>query len=106
MTWRLAAQFADELNLDGPTVENVRDWLPIIRERCEEIGRDPDTLLVTAQMWWDRPGTQERSRVEQLAELRELGLSLVFSDFSRESQTDVAFHSFAADCRTAGLELD
>ena len=33
VTWRLAARFADELSLDGPSVSQVREWLPIIRSR-------------------------------------------------------------------------
>ena len=106
VTWRLAAKYADELNLDGPTVDEVRAWLPIIRERCAEIDRDPATLRVTAQMWWNRPGTQDRSRVEQLQELRELGLSHVFSDLPGASDSDDPFLVFADDCRAAGYELN
>ncbi len=34
VTWRLAARFADELNLDGPTMAEIRDCLPTIRQRC------------------------------------------------------------------------
>ena len=45
VTWRLAAKYADELNVDGMTVDEARAALPVIRERCEEIGRDPDSLL-------------------------------------------------------------
>src|SRR5688500_14790168 len=44
VTWRLAARFADDLNVDGLTPGQVRDALPVIRSRCEEIGRDPDSL--------------------------------------------------------------
>ena len=46
VTWRLAARYADELNLDGLSPAEVRDALPIIRARCEEIGRDPTSLSV------------------------------------------------------------
>ena len=41
VTWRLAARYADELNLDGLSPAEVADALPVIRARCEEIGRDP-----------------------------------------------------------------
>ena len=44
VTWRLAARYADELNLDGLTPGEVRQALPIIQARCAEIGRDPATL--------------------------------------------------------------
>jgi hypothetical protein len=56
-------------------------------------------------MWWDRPGTHDRPRVEQLQELRELGLSHVFSDFPASAVSDEPFHAFAEDCRAAGLSL-
>jgi len=39
VTWRLAARHADELNLDGMTPEEVTEALPVVRSRCEEIGR-------------------------------------------------------------------
>ena len=41
VTWRLAARFADELNLDAMPPADVERALPVIRSRCEEIGRDP-----------------------------------------------------------------
>ena len=41
VTWRLAARFADELNLDALPPADVERALPVIRSRCEEIGRDP-----------------------------------------------------------------
>ena len=69
VTWRLAARFADELNLDGPTIADIRDWLPIIRERCEEAGRDPASLPVSAEIWWD--GASGCTRVEQLEQIAE-----------------------------------
>jgi len=48
VTWRLAARYADELNLDGMTPAEVAAALPVIRSRCEEIGRDPATLRMSA----------------------------------------------------------
>ena len=105
VTWRLAARYCDELNLSGPTVDQAREWLPIIAQRCEEIGRDPATLRISAQMWWNRPGTQERDRVEQLQELKELGFSHLFTDFKEAADTDEPFLSWAEDCRAAGLEM-
>jgi alkanesulfonate monooxygenase SsuD/methylene tetrahydromethanopterin reductase-like flavin-dependent oxidoreductase (luciferase family) len=106
VTWRLAAKYCDELNLSGPSVDQVREWLPVISQRCEEIGRDPATLGISAQMWWDRPETMARSRVEQLQELQELGLSHVFSDFKEAADSDEPFQSFAEDCRSAGYAMD
>ncbi len=49
-TWRLAARFADELNLDWFTPEEVTSARPVIASRCEEIGRDPRTLRLSVNI--------------------------------------------------------
>ena len=55
VTWRLAARFADELNVDGMSPDDLREALPVIRSRCEEIDRDPDSLSVSLHAWWGEP---------------------------------------------------
>ena len=64
VTWRLAARHADELNVDGMSPDEVAEALPVIRGRCEEIGRDPATLPVSVHIWGEdisrgaaRPGS-------------------------------------------------
>jgi alkanesulfonate monooxygenase SsuD/methylene tetrahydromethanopterin reductase-like flavin-dependent oxidoreductase (luciferase family) len=104
VTWRLAARFADELNLDGPSVDQIREWLPIIRQRCEEIGRDPASLPVSAEIWWD--GKTGRERVERLQQLIELGLMRIHSHLLEAADSDEPLISFAEDCRAAGAELE
>ena len=51
VTWRLAALYADELNITGKTPETEAEAavIPVIRSRCEEIGRDFDSLLTWAR---------------------------------------------------------
>src|SRR5664279_4698776 len=51
VTWRLAARYADELNLDGLSPAEVVAALPVIRSRCEEIDRDPATLPVSVHIF-------------------------------------------------------
>jgi len=51
VTWRLAARFADELNLDTLTPAQVEAALPVIRERCAEVGRAPESLAVSVFIW-------------------------------------------------------
>src|SRR5919197_5768239 len=53
VTWRLAARHADELNLDGMSPAEVAEALPVIRSRCEEIDRDPETLRISVHLWKD-----------------------------------------------------
>jgi alkanesulfonate monooxygenase SsuD/methylene tetrahydromethanopterin reductase-like flavin-dependent oxidoreductase (luciferase family) len=78
VTWRLAARFADELNLDALTPAQVDAALPVIVSRCQEIGRDPATLAVSVHIWGEagdvRPGDERRQRFRDYAAL---GLSRV-----------------------------
>ena len=47
VTWRLAARYADELNLDGLTPDEVEEALPVIAARCLEEGRDPASRIAS-----------------------------------------------------------
>jgi F420-dependent oxidoreductase-like protein len=107
VTWRLAARYADELNLDGLSPDEVRDALPIIRSRCEEIGRDPSGLSVSVHVWW---GTEQwaesgASRRQLLTDYAGLGVSRVIGLLQRSAESDDALETLAADARAAGLEL-
>lgn len=105
VTWRLAARYADELNLDGLSPDDVAKAIPIIRSRCEEIGRDPASLSVSGHVWWesiDRPGQQ---RVDMLAAYRELGMSRIIGLVRSSAQSDEALPAWAEDARAAGCEL-
>ena len=66
VTWRLAARFADELNLDALPPDKVEAALPVIQDRCREIDRDPASLAVSVFLWGDaanvRPGPERRQR--------------------------------------------
>ena len=44
VTFRYAARYADELNLVFLGPDEIRDVLPVVRERCAEVGRDPSSL--------------------------------------------------------------
>lgn len=72
ITWRLAARYADELNVDGLRPHELEPLLPVLRSRCEEIGRDPDTLRVSAHYWYGNAAPPGPERIEDLAAYREL----------------------------------
>jgi len=105
VTWRLAAKHADELNVDGMSPADVAKALPVVRGRCEEIGRDPDTLKISVHIWGEdmsRPGAQ---RVERLAAFRELGVSRAMGLDRGCATSDDALEVLAEDARAAGVEL-
>jgi F420-dependent oxidoreductase-like protein len=107
VTWRLAARLADEVNLDGMSPAEVADALPVIRSRCEEIGRDPDSLKVSVHTWRDSPGvsTPGQERVDLYAAYARLGIHRVQSFVNGLADGPEAVESFAADVRTAGATL-
>ena len=107
VTWRLAARYADELNVDGLSPDEVRDALPVIRSRCEEIDRDPDSLDVSVHAWWGEPAWRGTgaARQELLAAYAELGVSRVIGLLQASADSDEALEALAADARDAGVEL-
>jgi alkanesulfonate monooxygenase SsuD/methylene tetrahydromethanopterin reductase-like flavin-dependent oxidoreductase (luciferase family) len=108
VTWRLAARFADELNLDGMTPAEVADALPVIRARCEEIGRDPESLRVSVHTWYQSPGvsTPGQRRVDLYAAYRELGVDRIQSYIDGIVDEPEAAEAFARDLLAAGAVLD
>ena len=107
VTWRLAARYADELNLDGLSPDDVRKALPVIRARCEEIGRDPDSLSVSVHVWREMAGWSGAGSARQalLADYAELGVSRVMGLLQASADSDDALDELAADGRAAGVEL-
>ncbi|MBA3958978.1 MAG: LLM class flavin-dependent oxidoreductase, partial [Chloroflexi bacterium] len=106
VTWRLAARHADELNVDGMKPDALREALPVIRSRCEEIDRDPASLAVSAHVWWEDWAMSSQERVDRLAAYRELGVSRVITMIRETNESDEALATFAEECRTAGATLE
>ena len=105
VTWRLAAKHADELNLDWLKPDEVRDALPVIRSRCEEIGRDPATLRLSVNIRRDTFKIAGPSRVELLAAYRELGIVRVMGLIQASTGSDEVLETLAADARASGATL-
>jgi F420-dependent oxidoreductase-like protein len=74
VTWRLAARFADELNLDAMPPEDVERALLVIADRCREIGRDPSTLRVSIHIWGAADAAPGAVRRQRLRDYESLGL--------------------------------
>jgi alkanesulfonate monooxygenase SsuD/methylene tetrahydromethanopterin reductase-like flavin-dependent oxidoreductase (luciferase family) len=107
VTWRLAARYADELNLDGMSPDEVRAALPVIRERCKEIGRDPGSLAVSVHVAWGTSAWRASGarRRELIAAYADLGVSRVIGMLQASADSDDALEDLAADTRLAGIEL-
>lgn len=105
VTWRLAARYADELNLDGLSPAEVVDALPVIGDRCEEIGRDPATLAVSVHLWAEQISQSGQQRVDRLGAYQACGLARVMGLVTDSALTDDALESLIEDARTAGTDL-
>jgi F420-dependent oxidoreductase-like protein len=105
-TWRIAARFADELNLDAMPADELRtDGLADIARRCEEIGRDPASLRVSVHLWWEHLDAAP-SRADVLRGYAELGVHRVMTLLRRAVDSPDEVDAFAEDVRAAGAELD
>jgi F420-dependent oxidoreductase-like protein len=105
VTWRLAARFADELNLDGLTPDETAEALPVIASRCEEIGRDPASLAVSVHLWWEDWREAGQARTDLLAAYRELGISRIMGMARDCVDGDDALESLVEDATAAGIEF-
>jgi len=103
VTFRYAARFADELNLVFLGPDGVADLLPIIRERCEEVGRDPATLRVSLYTRDTDVRDAGQERVDLLGAFAALGLSRIVCFPTRWGAEPDRQAAFAEDCRAAGL---
>lgn len=104
VTWRLAARFADELNVDAMPAAEIVDARGDLDRRCEEVGRDPRTLRVSAHVWWEHLDAAP-SRAQLLADYADAGVSRVMT-MVRAAVWDLdELDRFAEDCVEAGVEL-
>jgi F420-dependent oxidoreductase-like protein len=104
VTWRLAARFADELNLDALTPAEVEAALPVIASRCAEVGRDATSLRLSVHIWGAagdvRPGPERRQRLRDYASL---GLGRAIVQGFAAAADPRALDSLVEDCAAVGF---
>jgi alkanesulfonate monooxygenase SsuD/methylene tetrahydromethanopterin reductase-like flavin-dependent oxidoreductase (luciferase family) len=105
-TWRLAARYADELNLDWLTPEEVAENRALIAARCEEVGRDPLTLRLSVNIGREATAVEGPARVDLLRRYADAGVDRVMTMIRASASDDAALARFADDCRAAGCQLE
>ncbi len=105
-TWRLAARFADELNLDWLTPKEVVAARPVIASRCEELGRNPATLRLSVNIGSEDTVREGDVRVDLLRRYADAGVDRVMTLLTASAEDDGALERFAEDCVAAGCELE
>ena len=104
VTWRLAARYADEINLDKMTPDDVAAALPVIRSRCEEIGRDPASLRVSVHISRHDKVAPGAERIERLARYRESGVARTIEFLPASARDPEALAAYAEDMVEAGCD--
>ena len=105
VTFRLAARFADELNLVYIGTDVAAELIPIARQRCEEIGRDPATLRLSLYCTDEDAKTPGQERVDFIGRCTALGLDRLVAFPTCESPTRETQAHYAEDCLAAGVAL-
>jgi F420-dependent oxidoreductase-like protein len=104
-TWRLAARYADELNLDWLTPAEIAAARPVIASRCEEIGRDPSTLRLSVNIGRPQSAPEGEPRIDVLRQYADAGVDRVMTLIRASADDEGALERFAEDCVAAGADL-
>jgi F420-dependent oxidoreductase-like protein len=105
VTWRLAARYADEVNLDGMTPAQVAEALPVIASRCDEVGRKPESLRVSVNLWSDVSMVSGGSRVTLIRQMADLGVTRLTFHLLDVVTDDRTLVRLTEDAAAAGIEL-
>jgi F420-dependent oxidoreductase-like protein len=103
VTWRLAARYADELNLDNVPPDEIEEAMRVIGERCREIDRDPASLRVSVHIWWKSLDAADPVRL--MTTYREAGVSRVMALVRAAAREDGALEAFRDQALEAGATL-
>jgi alkanesulfonate monooxygenase SsuD/methylene tetrahydromethanopterin reductase-like flavin-dependent oxidoreductase (luciferase family) len=103
VTWRLAARYADELNLDNVPPTEIEDAKAVLAQRCHEIGRDPATLRLSVHIWWQSLESEDQEGL--LRAYAHAGVDRVMALVRPSASDDAALERFRDHARAAGARL-
>jgi F420-dependent oxidoreductase-like protein len=103
VTWRLAARYADELNLDNVPPAEMAEAMSVIADRCREVQRDPRTLRVSVHIWWESLDAAEPMRL--FKDYREAGVSRVMALVRGAARDEGALRRFRDQALAGGASM-
>jgi F420-dependent oxidoreductase-like protein len=103
VTWRLAARYADELNLDNVPPSEMADAMEVIADRCREVDRDPASLAVSVHIWWESLDAADAAAL--LRAYRDAGVARVMALVRASPSDEGALRRFRDEASRAGATL-
>jgi alkanesulfonate monooxygenase SsuD/methylene tetrahydromethanopterin reductase-like flavin-dependent oxidoreductase (luciferase family) len=82
-TLKIAARFADDWNFPGGTAEELAQKIGVLHRHCEDIGRDPTEITISAQVRVSADLSETTIRAQSYQEAGADHLCLYFYDCSR-----------------------
>ena len=101
----LAVKHADELNFVFLQPDDVAERVVEVRAKCEEAGRDPDSLrfsVYTFDEHFIEPGP---ARIDMIRRFADAGMDRIVCFPTRREPTKEVQERFAEDCVAAGASL-
>ncbi len=102
----LAVKHADELNFVFLSPDDIAERMVDVRRKCEEAGRDPDSLRFSVYTYDEHFRDAGQERVDLIGRFAEIGLDRIVCFPQRYGPTVETQEAFAADCIAAGVRLD
>ena len=101
----LAVKHADELNFVFLDADEVAERMVDVRAKCEEAGRDPDSLRFSVYTYDDHYLTPGQHRIDRIRAYADVGVDRIVCFPTKREPTVETQASFAEDCRAAGIAL-
>jgi F420-dependent oxidoreductase-like protein len=101
----LAVTHADELNFVFLDPDEVAERMSDVRAKCEQAGRDPDSLRFSVYTYDEHFLEPGDARVDLIGRYADIGLDRIVCFPTKLEPTVEAQAGFAEDCVAAGIEL-
>ncbi len=102
----LAVKHADELNFVFLPPDDVAERMVDVRAKCEQAGRDPESLRFSVYTYDEHFLEPGQARVDLIGRYKEIGCDRIVVFPTKLAPTVETQASFAEDCVAAGVALD
>ena len=102
----LAVKHADELNFVFLPPDDVAERMVDVRTKCEQAGRDPESLRFSVYTYDEHFLEPGQARVDLIGRYKEIGCDRIVVFPTKLAPTVETQASFAEDCVAAGVALD